>query len=187
MIDKVDKVVPHLLTYPRSGSHYFDDMLYEKEKIHFTNSHYIEKIFDKNNNKIRKVVTISRDPIDSISSYLALYNGYGLHPDGHDFVVEEKITEYILMYSFLCEHADYIVDFNDLITYPKPVIEKILNLLNIDKNKYGAFNTDIIPKHEAFVPSSKSLPKYNKYILDNFDFELCYYYYYKLLEKKIII
>jgi len=187
MIDKVDKVVPHLLTYPRSGSHYFDDILYEKEKIHFTKSHYIEKIFDKNNNKIRPIVTISRDPIDSISSYLSLYNGSGLHPDAHEFIIDEKITEYILMYSFLCEHADYVVDFNDLIAYPEPVIERILNLLNIDKNKYNVFNRNIIPKHEAFVPSSKSLPKYYKYVLETFDFELCYYYYYKLLEKKIIV
>jgi hypothetical protein len=186
-VDKVDKVVPHLLTYPRSGSHYFDDMLYEKEKIHFTNSHYIEKIFDKNNNKIRPIVTIARDPIDSISSYLALYNGYGLHPEGHQFIILEKITEYTLMYSFLCEHADCIVDFNDLIKYPQPVIEKTLKLLNIDQNKYGAFNTDIIPKYEAFVPSSKSLVKYSINILDNFDLELCYYYYYKLLKKKIIV
>lgn len=182
----INNAVPHLLTYPRSGSHFFDDTLYENENIHFTRSHYINEIFDKNNNKIKTVITISRDPVDSISSYLALYNGYGLHPEGHDFIILEKITEYILMYSFLLEHADYVIDFNDLTTYPESVIKKILKLLNIDKSKHDNFNRDVIPKYKSFVPSSKSLPKYSKNILDDFDLDLCYYYYYKLLEKKII-
>lgn len=183
----IPKVVPHLLTYPRSGSHYFDDMLYEEERIHFTHGHYLDELFDKNNNKKRVIITIARDPIDSISSYLALYNGFGLHPDGHTFIFQEKITEYVLMYSFLCEYADYVIDFNDLIEYPKPVIKKILDSLNIDKNEYNVFNRGIIPKYEGFVSSSKSLTKYNKSILYSFDLDLCYYYYYKLLKKKIIV
>ena len=183
----VNQIVPHLLTYPRSGSHYFDDTLYEEEKIHFTKSHYINELFDKDNNKIKTIITISRDPIDSITSYLALYGGYGLYPEGHESVIFEKITEYVLMYSFLCEYADYVIDFDDLITYPKPVIKKILTLLNIDKSKYDNFNRDVIPKYKSFVSSSKSLPKYNSNVLDNFDLGPCYFYYHKLLEKKIII
>jgi hypothetical protein len=179
--------IPHLLTYPRSGSHYFDDILYEEEKIHFTKSHFLDELFDKNNNKIRKIITISRDPVDSISSYVGLYNGFGLYPVGHEYLFQEKITEYVLMYSFLCEHADYVIDFNDLLQHPKPVIKKILKLLDINKNKYNIFDNNIIPRHENFKPSSKSLPHYDKSMLDNFDLSLCYYYYYKLLEKKIIV
>ena len=187
MIIKVDKVVPHVLTYPRSGMHFFDDTLYEIENIHFTRSHFIDGVFDKNNNKIRTIITISRDPIDSISSYLALYNGFDLHYVEHDNVFQEKITEYVLMYSFLCEHADYVIDFNDLVQHSKPVIKKILNLLNIDKNKYDFFHKNVIPRHKDYIPSSKSLTNYNKNMLNNFDLDLCYYYYHKLLEKKIII
>jgi hypothetical protein len=183
----INRVIPHLLTYPRSGSHYFDDMLYEEEKIHFTKSHYLDELFDKNNNKTRTIITIARDPVDSICSYVALYNGYGLFTDGHEFVINEKITEYVLMYAFLCENADYVIDFNDLTQNPEPVIRKLLNLLNIDKDQYGYFDRKNVTKYESFVPSSKSLPKYNNNLLDNFDTSLCYYYYYKLLEKKIII
>ena len=174
-----------MLTYPRSGSHYFDDILYKQENIHFTKSHYIEELFDKNNNKTRTIITISRDPVDSISSYLSLYKD--LNANGHEFAIIENITKYILMYSFLCENADYVIDFNDLIEYPEPVIKKILELLNLDKDKYHLFNRNVIPKYKDFIPSSKSLPRYRDDLLDGFDVDLCYFYYHKLLEKKIII
>jgi hypothetical protein len=183
----INRVIPHLLTYPRSGSHYFDDMLYEEEKIHFTKSHYLDQLFDKDGSKRRKIITIARDPIDSISSYLAL-NEYRLESEEDTvFIIKEKITEYVLMYSFLYDHADCVIDFNDLITYPKPVIKRILGLLNIDKNTYNLFDESDIEKYKGFKPSSKSLSSYDRSMLDGFDLSLCYYYYYKLLENKIII
>jgi hypothetical protein len=183
----IPNYIPHLLTYPRSGSHYFDDVLYEEEQIHFTKSHYLDELFDDNGNKRRPIITIARDPIDSICSYMALPNGYNSDGYQHEFEIKEKITEYVLIYSFLCEHADYSIDFNDLTKYPKPVIKKILNLLNINKNTYNDFNREVVQKYKDFVPSSKFLPKYNNTILNNFDLSLCYYYYYKLLENKIVI
>lgn len=177
-------MLPHLCTYPRSGSHYFDDLLYEELNIHFNKSHYVDQLFDKDNNKIRTIVTIVRDPIDSISSYLALIN---LQDPMRDFIVFEKITEYVLLYSFLYEHADYVIDFNDLVKSPDSVIKKIITLIDINENDYDRFHREFDPKFKGFVPSSKSLPEYNKNVLDGYNVDLCYFYYYKLLEKKIII
>ena len=182
----INKVVPHLLTYPRSGMHFFDDNLYEIEKIHFTQSHFLEQLFDKNKNKQRIIITIARDPINSITSYVA-HNHYDYPNDKKNFLIREKMTEYVLMYAFLCEHADYVIDFNDLIKYPKLVIKKILELLKIDKNEYHYFNRNIVPRNEGYLESSKSAPSYKENMLDGFDLGLCYYYYHKLLENKIII
>jgi len=177
-----NRTVPHLLTYPRSGMHFFDDTLYKMEKIHFSRSHFLDELFDKNNNKQRPILTIARDPIDSISSYLAIHNGIA-----DEFLTIQRITDYVLMYAFLYENADYVVDFNDLVEYPEAVIKKILSLLNIDKNTYDSFNRGHIPKFKNYIPSSKSLQHYDKSLLNNLDTDLCYYYYNKLLEKKIII
>jgi hypothetical protein len=177
-----NEIVPHVLTYPRSGMHFFDDTLYKMEKIHFSRSHFLDELFDKNNNKQRVIVTIARDPIDSISSYLAIHNGAA-----DEFLIIQRITDYVLMYAFLYEHADYVVDFNDLVEYPEAVVKKILSLLNIDKNTYDSFNRGHIPKFENYITSSKSLQHYDKGLLNNFDTDLCHYYYNKLLEKKIII
>jgi hypothetical protein len=177
-----NKIVPHVLTYPRSGMHFFDDTLYEIEGIHFSRSHFLDELFDKNNNKQRVIITIARDPIDSISSYLAIHHGVA-----DIFLTIQRITDYVLMYAFLCENADYVIDFNDLVTYPEPVVKKILSLLNIDKNEYSLFNRGHISKFKNYVPSSKSLKNYDNSLLDNLDTDLCYFYYNKLLEKKIIL
>ncbi len=180
----VNTLLPHLLTYPRSGSHYFDDLIYEEKKLHFNKSHYLDQLFDKNNNKNRTIITIARDPKDSISSYLALFR---LHEPGNEHIISEKITEYILMYSFLYEHADYVIDFNDLVNNPKPVIEKVLNFISIEEDDYHRFNTDAVSKFKGFIPSSKPLASYNDKVLDGFNLDLCYFYYNKLLEKKITV
>lgn len=180
----MNTLLPHLLTYPRSGSHYFDDLIYEEKQLHFNKSHYTDQLFDKNNNKQRTIITIARDPFDSISSYLALFH---LDAPGNEHMISEKITEYVLMYSFLYQHADYIVDFNDLINYPKATINQILDLIGIDKSDYPRFNTDSVSKYKGFIPSSKKLESYNDKILDGFSLDLCYFYYNKLLEKKIVI
>lgn len=178
----INEFVSHLLTYPRSGSHYFDDIVYKEAQIHFTKSHYIEGLFDKNNNKQKTLITIARDPIDSISSYINLLNfNIGEKED----VISQKTTEYILMYSFLCENADYVIDFNDMIKYPESVVKKILTLLKIDKDKYYLYDRNVWLKHENYVPSSKSLPFYKNNILDGVDIDLCYFYYHKLLEKRL--
>lgn len=188
MIDEeveIKNSIPHLLTYPRSGSHYFEDILYKEAQITFTKSHYIVNVFDGNNKKQRPIITIARDPNDSIISYLALAS---LQYTTHDAVIYEKITEYILMYAFLSEHADYVIDFNDMINYPELVIKKILTSLKINQDNYFLFSRNIPKdKHPNFIPSSKSLSNYKKNILDGFNTDLCYFYYNKLLEKKIMV
>jgi len=178
----INKIIPHLLTYPRSGMHFFDDTLYEIENIHFTKSHFLDELFDKDNNKQRVIITIARDPKDSISSYLGMpYTVIDA------FSINQRISEYVFMYAFLCENADYVIDFNDLVSSPESVIKKILSLLNIDKSKYNLFDRSFIAKYKNYIPSSKSFRNYDENVLDNSDLGLCYYYYNKLLEKKIIV
>lgn len=180
----INNSIPHLFTYPRSGSHYFADLLYKEAQINFIKSHYTGDTFDKNNEKRRTIITIARDPKDSILSYLALMD---LESRCHESIVYEKITEYILMYDFLFKHADYVIDFNDMINYPESVIKKILSLLKIDENNYHLFDRNFVPKYKNFIPSSKTLPNYKDNMLNGYNIDLCYFYYHKLLEKKIII
>lgn len=183
------KHIPYLVTFPRSGSHYFDKLIYEEVGIHIEKSHTLNLLFDKNNNKQRKLITIVRDPVDSITSYSAYeQSNAGPRPlFATDTRVNQLLTEYILMHNFLHDHADYIIDFNDLVSDPEAVTKKILSLLAIDSKDYHFF--DIFPSDytKDYLASSKTLSNYDKNLLDKFNFDSCYFYYKRILEKKIII
>jgi hypothetical protein len=179
------KHLPHLVTFPRSGSHYFQDIIYKDTKINIEMSHSVTSIFDKDNNKQKTLITIVRDPVDSISSYLALQEvKYG--PTNLPRL-EQTLTEYVLMYSFLYDHADYVIDFKDLVESPDHVAKTVLKLLNINKKDYHLFTRSYNIRHSDYVESSKTLAGYKKLMLEEFNIELCYFYYNRLLSKKIVI
>lgn len=173
---------PHLLTYPRSGSHYVDKLIYEKVKFHIERSHIVQNLFDKDNKKIKKIITIARDPKESIISYIALEKHISPLNKAR---TSEMITEYILLYNFLCENADYVIDYKDLIDQPEEIVEKLLETLGINKENSYNFLTKIDYDSKNYVKSSKDLSYYKKINLDNVNLNLCYYYYNKILEKKL--
>jgi hypothetical protein len=180
--------MPYLVTFPRSGSHYFDKLVYEKEGIHIEKSHSVDLLFDKNNNKIRKIITIVRDPKDSITSFISLEEQRGRRTlFFQNLRIHQMMSEYVTINNFLYENADYVIDFNDLLIHPDLVIKKIIELLEINKEDYKNFNTTKDEYPKTYILSSKNLSSYDKNILDNFNMDLCYFYYNKMLERKIII
>jgi len=180
--------MPYLVTFPRSGSHYFDELLYKKEGIHFDKSHSVDLLFDKNNNKTRKIITIVRDPKNSIISYRAIEEiNNSSRVSWQNIRLHQIMSEYITLNNFLYEHADYVIDFNDLILHPDDVIKKIIELLEIKKEDYKNFNKMPHIYEKTYLPSSKKILSYNKNILDDINMGLCYFYYNKMLERKIII
>ena len=183
------KHIPYLVTFPRSGSHYFDELIYKEAGIHIEKSHTLNLLFDKNNNKQRRLITIVRDPVESITSYSAYEQSHsGPRPL---FAIETRVnqllTEYILMHNFLYDYADYVIDFNDLVSYPDTVTKKIISLLEIGSEDYAFFATYPMEYSEDYLASSKVLSSYDKNLLDKFNFDSCYFYYNRILEKKIII
>ena len=176
-------MIPHLLTYPRSGSHYFDRLVYEKAKFHIERSHTVHQLFDINNNKTKRIVTIARDPKESVASWIALNKFLGSTYRG----VSEMMGDYVLLYSFLYENADYVIDYKDLIQFPEIVTNKILQLLEIDDSNYLQFVTDIDYDSKTYIQSSKSVPGYEDINLDELNFDSCYFYYYRLLERKVVL
>jgi hypothetical protein len=179
------KNIPHLLTFPRTGSHYLDKLIHDKLKISIEKSHSVTSLFDKEGNKHRTVITIARDPMDSLFSYLALSeNNFGVA--GQDRI-EQIVTEHVLMHNFLYEHADIVVDFKDLVERPEATLKKVLEVLDIREEDYHLFDREYNTKHPEYVESSKILRGYKRHQLDDFNMELCYFHYNRLLEKKIII
>lgn len=175
---------PHLLTYPRSGSHYLDRLIYKESKFNIERSHEVDHSFGNNNEKTKRIVTIARDPKESIVSYIALEKH--ISPSSSPRV-HQMITEYILLYNFLCEHADYVIDYEDLVNYPDKITERLLELLEINEENSYRFVTNMNCDSKNYVQSSKELAFYKDISLDSFNLKLCDFYYNKLLEKKIVL
>jgi hypothetical protein len=177
-------LLPHLITFPRSGSHYFAKLVHEKTMFNIQRSHSVNISFDSNNNKTKKIITIARDPKDTITSLIALQKIQGMEmPDSK---INELITYYIMFYNFLFQEADYVLDFKDLVSIPDTVIGVALGLLGIDEESYINFpdDTDYDAKGLA-KGSSKIIPSYNAIKLDSFNMDLAYLYYNKLLSRSI--
>jgi hypothetical protein len=178
---------PHLLTYPRSGSHYFEEVLYTKIGTRIDRSHTIVDVVDEKKDKTKKIITIIRDPEQVLKSTIALQAKFGNKVTEHS--IKQALSEYALLHDFLFDHADIVICFNDLINHPELVINKTLEFLNIDHQGRESYSIDDYKKlvSKRYTPSSKDLPDYKEIDLDNFNTGICYYFYNKLLEKKIII
>jgi hypothetical protein len=153
--------------------------------ISIEKSHSVTSLFDKEGNKHRTVITIARDPMDSLFSYLALSeNKFGAADSTR---IEQIVTEYVLMHNFLYEHADIVIDFKDLVERPEATLKRVLEVIDIREEDYQLFDSEYNTKHPDYIESSKILRGYKKHQLYNFNMELCYFHYNRLLEKKIII
>jgi hypothetical protein len=129
-----------------------------------------------------------RDPIDSITSYRANeLKDFSPSLENQKVRTHQVISEYILLHNFLYEHADYIIDFNDLVLHPEAVTKKIISMLEISEEDYKNFNRDYYPYAKEYVPTSKTLSSYNQNFLDGYDMGLSYFHYNRILEKKIVI
>lgn len=177
-------LLPHLVTFPRSGSHYLAKLIHEKTMFNIQRSHSINISFDKNNEKIKTIVTIARDPKDTIISLVALQRALGV--DTPDSKINEIITQYIMFYNFLFQEADHVIDFKDLISIPDRVLEKTLELLQINQTSYIEFPDETNYNAKGLAKgSSKIIEEYKDISLDNFNMDLAYLYYNQLLSKAI--
>lgn len=178
-------LMPYLITYPRSGSHFLVKIFYEKTGIDVGYSHEINNLFDKQGNKIKTAITIARNPIDSVKSYIALERNYNIAIDQN--LVNHGISQYVLLYDFLYNYADYVIDYNDLISQPEAVLDKLIDELQLEDN--GSFKNGIEWKetNSQYLPSSKVVPEYHKIDFNQSNIDICYDRYYQLLTKKIKI
>jgi hypothetical protein len=178
---------PHLLTYYRSGSHFFEGALYEKIGYRINRSHAIADVVDENKIKIKKIITIIRDPRDTLRSTLSLQAQRGI-PITHHWTNFE-VSNYAMTYDFLFNYADHVIDFNDLINHTDVVIDKTLKFLNIETKHDANFSIEEYNKlvSPKYTPSSKDILGYNDIDLEPFNLGLCYYEYNRLLERKISV
>lgn len=162
-----------IVTYPRSGANYLHNLILNHSSISLMYVHKTD-IIDGT------VVTIARDPFESIHSHATMRKHY--HPDeGYN---KSYNTQYIDMYKFLYDRADIVIDYKDLVESPKEVLKKVCLLLGFEK-----LLNNIPPekdnKDRSYLVSSKTSPKYKEKHFDIENIMDCYEPYKKLLSRAI--
>ena len=171
-----------IVTIPRTGSHYLQDRIEQHTGVYVKRSHELQN---------NKMITVIRDPIDFLSSYVAMdalyYKGGSLD---HFFSYPER---YCFSNWFtdndidIVDNFDIIVKYESLTNFPFETITKIAEKMSIEiiENRYK--NNSVDRPHMNHVVSSKNIEGYDKIrqIIEEQDLSRTYEVYNKFLERAI--
>jgi len=162
---------PKIISYPRSGTHYLQNLILAHSSQKITFSHYPVT-------ENRFIITIARDPFDSIQSHVAMNKHY----NPKTYKENDYIEYYVDLYKYLYNNANLVIDYNDLINFPEETTKMICDLLGFVKNpsnyKMHGDKEDI-----EYLVSSKTVKEYNEEYFKIEDMENCYNEYHNLLSK----
>jgi hypothetical protein len=147
----------YLLTFPRSGSVFF---------MKSTQIPQIEQTHSVSDIKTQEygVIGIVRDPIESLTSYVAMLDYFNkpIIPE-YNSVFEEKqrwIDHYKEVYSYYVNSKCFLILNEDLRNYPEKTVNGILEKFNLF-NSFNKTNSKNLPDGQ-YIPTSKNTKNYAK-------------------------
>ena len=144
-----------LATYPRSGQHVLRENIIQRFKINnFVWTHEIEKNLDN------KLITIARNPIDSIVSWVAMTNHYNKNENLLKAIKHAQL-EYNLFYSYILDYVNVIINYNYLNTEMEKIIQYIGKSFNLTPNNDTVILNIKDEKENKHLVSSKQNLKYD--------------------------
>jgi hypothetical protein len=193
MLNKIDNNQFLLVTYPRTGSHFLH--FYLKQLTGFS----LEKTHFPRWGKGKKVITIIRDPQETIKSGFAMHQHAALIKDKNWVLQENKaallsVNGYIDFFDYMIKNADVIIDYNTLINSPYSVCKFLAEYIGIEikqEEEYIQVLKDDNPENnpdsnEFYLVSSKTSPQYDNTDISWIDFSEHYKKYYETLARKTI-
>lgn len=167
-----------ILTFPRCGSHYLQQLIYQKTGLFIKKTHHITKF------KNKKIISIIRNPEDTFKSMVAMQRHYGSDQlTGFGL----PVREYQEFYEYLMSKDAILINYEDLVSKPDEVVKAVAKRLWLPVNdiKYQNFLFDQ-PQHKHLI-SSKTSKGYEKINLSKFDLSGCNDIYRRALLKCITI
>ena len=164
-----------IVTVPRTGSHYLQERLLQHTGV---------LIYKYHNPQPNKIITIARDPRDTIASDLSMASFFRGNYDNDD--VQKTIDAVYKLYQYVSQ-ADITIDYDDLISFPYETTKALAEAMGI-KIKTDKYITRILddPKNKHMT-SSKNLTHYQEILclLEDYDISPIYDIYHKMLAKAI--
>jgi len=171
-----------IVTIPRTGSHYLQDRIEQHTGVYVKRSHELQN---------NKMITVIRDPIDFLSSYVAMDALYFKGGSIDDFL--SSPSRYCFSDWFtendmgIVDNFEIIIKYESLIDSPLETVKKIADKMSIEviENRYK--NNIVDQTYRNHVVSSKNIKGYEKIkqIVKEQDLSRNYEIYNKFLEKAI--
>lgn len=170
-----------IVTIPRSGSHYLQDRIVQHTGVFLRKSHELQN---------NKMITIIRDPIDFLSSFVAReavfyresFDNFLSSPSKYcfsDWFTENDID--------IVDNFEIIIKYESLINSPFETVKKIADKMSIEiiEDRYKSNLVD--QPYREYIVSSKNIKEYNKIrkIIKEQDLSRTYEIYNKFLAKAI--
>ena len=143
-----------LTTYPRSGQHFLKEHLEQRFFLeNFKYTHEEEK------NKEYTTITIIRNPLESIASWVAMQNYYDKKTDHFLIIKNIKFCQakYKKFYKYILSDVDIIIDYNYLNSNTEDIIQHIGQKIKIvPNNNKVVLNIKDEPDRKHIVSSKKN-------------------------------
>lgn len=169
-----------LVTFPRSGAHYFQNYVFQSTGYKIDKTH--EPLQDV------PIVTIARNPIDSVASMVGMITEYN-KDIAVDVAVNKIINNYENFYRYLDHHASLIFDYEDLVNSPEKVAESFANFTDLEYRNINYIDdlSDMISKKHVKTSTSTQNYLLAKDMLINTDIDLnkANDLFYKVLSNKV--
>lgn len=105
-----------ILTMPRSGSNLLENTVESMGMFRIGKSHYCWDSRGKN------IITVIRNPLDTLTSFAAMR----MHYRGGE-IRKDIVAQYCSTYRYLIKNADIILDYEDLVKDPHSVAAFVIN------------------------------------------------------------
>ena len=174
-----------IVTFPRVGSYYLQDRILQHTGV------YVKKYHNLKNNKM---ITIARDPIDSLTSKLAMSVFYDKNNEIIEDIRNNKITKDVEEYFDQVEKVYpskgfyAIIDYKDLINHPLEVTMALSEIMNLPITNKEYKGNSVKEKPEiSHLVSSKMVDEYKeiKNYVEKLDLSLLYDFYHKAIAHSI--
>jgi hypothetical protein len=170
-----------ILTYPRSGSGYLQQLI--KQKLYDPNS--LDEILIPKTQFIsesinKKIISIVRCPFKTMYSLVALALTFPESPkfkfESEDGIYRFPADEYIELYQYIKDNSDIIIDYEDLVFRPDEVIAYLAKEMSLEVRDVDYVNE--LFDTEDYLVSSTSSPlwesiNYIKHLPGNFGMYKC--------------
>ena len=147
-----------LTTFPRSGQHFLREHIAQRFSLeNFKYTHEEEK------NKEYITITIIRNPLESIASWVAMQNYYDKEIDNDKIIKNIKLCQvkYKKFYKYILSNVNIIIDYNYLNSNTEDIIQYIGQKINIIPNNNNVVLNIKDEYNKKHIVSSKKNKEYD--------------------------